>query len=41
MFGEKYLNPDYYYNGGDGADNETMYTGYDNDSHRTTFYTPL
>jgi prepilin-type processing-associated H-X9-DG protein len=34
--GEKYLNPDDYYDGLDGADNESMYAGYDNDNHRCT-----
>ncbi len=38
MLGEKYLSPDYYFNGMDGADNESMYCGYDNDNHRTTYY---
>jgi hypothetical protein len=38
MLGEKYLAPDYYFNGGDGADNESMYNGFDNDTHRTTYY---
>jgi prepilin-type N-terminal cleavage/methylation domain-containing protein/prepilin-type processing-associated H-X9-DG protein len=38
MLGEKCLNPDTYYNGGDGADNESMFCGYDNDNHRTTYY---
>jgi prepilin-type N-terminal cleavage/methylation domain-containing protein/prepilin-type processing-associated H-X9-DG protein len=40
MLGEKYLCPDLYYNGQDGADNESMYCGYDNDNHRTTAYFP-
>jgi prepilin-type N-terminal cleavage/methylation domain-containing protein/prepilin-type processing-associated H-X9-DG protein len=40
MLGEKYLGPDWYYNGEDGADNETMYIGYDNDICRTTYYNP-
>ena len=38
LLGEKYLSPDYYLNGMDGADNESMYCGYDNDNHRTTYY---
>ena len=38
MVGEKYLNPDAYATGIDGADNETMYVGYDNDNHRSTYY---
>jgi prepilin-type N-terminal cleavage/methylation domain-containing protein len=37
MVGEKYLNPDSYYNGNDWADNESMYAGMDNDTHRTTY----
>ena len=43
MIGEKYLDPDYYYNGVDGADNESMYVGYDNDTDRSTYYmyTPM
>ena len=38
MLGEKYLNSDHYFDGTDRADNETMYSGYDNDNHRTTYY---
>ena len=38
LLGEKYLDPDYYENGFDAADNETMYNGYDNDNHRSTYY---
>ncbi len=41
LIGEKYLNPDSYYNGSDGADNETLYAGYDNDNHRSTYETPI
>lgn len=40
MIGEKYLNPDSYYNGTDPADNETMYCGYNNDNHRVAHYDP-
>ena len=36
MLGEKYLNPDQYFNGRCGADNENMYTGYNNDNCRST-----
>ena len=34
MLGEKYLNPDAYYTGTDGADNESATVGYDNDTNR-------
>ena len=40
MLGEKFVNPDYYTTGEDGGDNETMYCGYNNDNHRTTYYDP-
>ena len=40
MIGEKYLNPDNYNNGADGADNECMYTGFNNDVYRSTAYVP-
>jgi prepilin-type N-terminal cleavage/methylation domain-containing protein/prepilin-type processing-associated H-X9-DG protein len=40
MLGEKYLNSDCYFDGSDLADNETMYSGYDNDNQRTTDYAP-
>lgn len=33
--GEKYLNPDHYDTGGDPADNESAYTGHNNDTSRT------
>jgi len=36
MIGEKYLNSDRYYDGQDGADNENLYVGYDNDHYRST-----
>ncbi len=36
MLGEKYLNPDHYSTGNDAADNESMYTGFNNDNFRTT-----
>ena len=35
MIGEKYLNPNAYFNGTDGADNESLYAGFDNDNHRS------
>ena len=41
MCGEKYLGPDWYYTGLDGADNESMYCGFNNDSHRSTAAPPL
>jgi prepilin-type processing-associated H-X9-DG protein len=41
MIGEKYVNPDFYLTGQDGGDNESMYCGYNNDNHRTTYYKRL
>ena len=38
--GEKYLNPQHYTDGGDGAENEGMYVGFDNDVYRTTADAP-
>jgi prepilin-type N-terminal cleavage/methylation domain-containing protein len=38
LLGEKYLNPDSYATGTDGADNENLYTGFDNDNYRSTDY---
>jgi prepilin-type N-terminal cleavage/methylation domain-containing protein/prepilin-type processing-associated H-X9-DG protein len=40
LYGEKYLDPDHYYNGVDGADNENMYCGMDNDICRDTASAP-
>ena len=40
LAGEKYLNPNAYSNGSDGADNENMYVGFDNDISRSTDYPP-
>ncbi|MBU4273119.1 MAG: DUF1559 domain-containing protein [Planctomycetes bacterium] len=37
MVGEKYANPDYYFNGLDGTDDQCLFVGWDNDNHRTTF----
>ena len=37
LVGEKYINPDLYLTGGDSADNENMYVGYDNDMYRSTY----
>lgn len=36
LIGEKYLNPDDYTTGSDGADNENLYVGVDNDHYRFT-----
>lgn len=36
MVGEKYLNPNRYTTGGDAADNENLYVGFDNDHNRST-----
>jgi len=36
LVGERYLNPANYYNGADGADNEVMYVGFDNDLYRSS-----
>ncbi len=36
MIGEKYLNPTNYDTGADGADNESMYSGYENHNHRSS-----
>ena len=40
--GEKYLNPDAYFSGTDGADNENAYSGWNNDNYRDASfsYTP-
>jgi prepilin-type N-terminal cleavage/methylation domain-containing protein/prepilin-type processing-associated H-X9-DG protein len=37
LIGEKYLPPDAYETGGDGADNESCYTGFNNDNARGTY----
>ena len=36
MLGEKYLRPEVYETGTDYADNETMYSGFNNDNHRSS-----
>ncbi len=36
LVGERYLTTDHYYDGIDGADNEVMYVGFDNDLYRST-----
>ncbi len=41
MVGEKYLNPNNYTSGTDGGDNETEYTGFNNDNFRTGFSAPV
>ena len=41
MFGEKYLNPDSYSAGDTAADNESMYTGFNNDHFRNTYRSPM
>ena len=39
--GEKYISPDDYYNGYSGAENGTMYDGFENDNTRCTTQPPL
>ncbi len=41
LIGEKYLDPDNYYTGGDGSDNENMYVGFDNDINRCSAASPM
>jgi len=41
MVGEKYLNPDFYFNGRDLGDNENMYIGDNADISRWTYQAPL
>lgn len=41
LVGEKYLNPEHYTTGGDGADNENWCTGFNNDNHRTAAPQPM
>ena len=38
MLGEKYLDPDYYATGSDWTDNSNLFTGYENDNYRCTYY---
>ena len=40
LIGEKYLDRNAYSTGTDGADNETVYSGFDNDNSRSTNYNP-
>jgi len=35
LIGEKYLNPDHYYTGEDAGDNQSIYSGYNHDNHRS------
>jgi prepilin-type N-terminal cleavage/methylation domain-containing protein/prepilin-type processing-associated H-X9-DG protein len=41
LIGERYLNPNDYFTGKDGGDNEAMYVGYDNDTNRETSVLPM
>ena len=41
LLGERYVNPDHYYDGWDYSDNESMYVGYDNDLNRMTYLPPM
>ncbi len=38
LLGEKYLDPDYYATGSDWTDNSNLFTGYENDNYRCTYY---
>jgi prepilin-type processing-associated H-X9-DG protein len=40
LLGEKYLNPTDYFTGQDYADNENLYTGFNNDNYRTSHAAP-
>jgi prepilin-type N-terminal cleavage/methylation domain-containing protein/prepilin-type processing-associated H-X9-DG protein len=40
MLGEKYLNPDHYLTGLKIYDNESLYTGFNNDNYRSAFFPP-
>jgi prepilin-type processing-associated H-X9-DG protein len=40
LVGEKYLNPQSYFDGSDPGDNETMYVGFDNDTYRCAYSRP-
>ena len=40
MIGEKYLDPKNYDTGLDGGDSESMYCGYNDDTHRTAYHDP-
>jgi prepilin-type N-terminal cleavage/methylation domain-containing protein/prepilin-type processing-associated H-X9-DG protein len=41
MLGEKYLNPVHYSTGMEISDNESMYTGFNNDNYRSAYTPPL
>ena len=36
MVGEKYINPDWYFTGQDPADDQSLYSGFNNDNSRST-----
>ena len=40
MVGERYINPNDYLAGLDAGDNWNMYTGFQNDNHRSSYYNP-
>ena len=40
LVGEKYIDPLHYADGLDGSDNSGLYTGYENDNHRSTGWPP-
>jgi prepilin-type N-terminal cleavage/methylation domain-containing protein/prepilin-type processing-associated H-X9-DG protein len=40
LVGDRYLNPEHYFDGLDGGDNEALYAGFDNDVYRVTFNPP-
>ena len=40
LVGEKYINPDNYYNGLAWDDNSCLYTGYEDDNFRSSYYPP-
>jgi prepilin-type N-terminal cleavage/methylation domain-containing protein len=41
LVGEKYLNPDYYYNGISWDDNSSLYNGYEDDNYRSSYNLPF
>jgi hypothetical protein len=40
LVGERYINPENYFTGDDFADNSSMFTGFENETIRTTFSPP-